>query len=288
MIFKKVALISKPNDSDVAETLGAVIGYLSKNKLNITVDAAASSMIDTSGCNVAEIQDIKEDTDLAIIVGGDGTLLAAAQHLAPLGIPICGINRGRLGFLVDISPKEITAALDGILNGKFTLEERIALQAKVERDGKTVSQNNSYNDVVVHCRDAVRLIELHNKIDGAPLNTLSADGLIVATPTCSTAYALSCGGPIIQPTLDSLVLVPISPHILSNRPIVVNAKNEIEIMVSKNSRADAVVSFDGHIHFPLELGDKVTIRKDSAKLKLAQPLGHDYLDILRKKLSWSI
>jgi len=220
------------------------------------------------------------------VVGGDGTLLNAARSLAEPGVAVLGVNLGRLGFLVDVSPEEMTQQLDQILAGKFIEEERTLLHASVVRDGQLLTESAALNDVIVHKRDIARMIELDTFIDGHFLNTNRSDGLIVATPTGSTAYALSGGGPIIHPKLAAISLVPICPHTLSNRPIVVDDTSIIEIILHEDT-LEATISCDGQVSQPLQSGDRVTVRKHAHTLRLLHPQEHDYFTILRKKLRWS-
>jgi NAD+ kinase len=229
---------------------------------------------------------IKSKCDIAFIIGGDGTLLSSAQDLSKADIPLCGINRGRLGFLVDVSPDHIEENLESILSDNYSVDERISLIGAVLRNGKEIAKNISFNDVVIHSKDAVRMIEMDTKLNGEKLYTVNADGLVVSTPTGSTAYSLSCGGPILEPTMEALVIVPICPHLLSNRPIVVNMDSTIEIKLSEKSQTNASVTFDGQINVPIEPNDIIKISKGEITLKLIQPPGISFLSILREKLGW--
>ena len=229
---------------------------------------------------------MKSKCDIAFIIGGDGTLLRSAQYLSKANIPICGINRGRLGFLVDISPDHIEENLESILSDSYSVDERISLVGTVIRNGKEISKNISFNDVVIHSKDAVRMIEMDTVLDGKKLYTVNADGLVVSTPTGSTAYSLSCGGPILQPSMEALVMVPICPHLLSNRPIVISMNSIIEIKLSDKSQTNASVTFDGQINVPIEANDTIKITKGQVTLKLIQPPGINFLSILREKLGW--
>ena len=224
--------------------------------------------------------------DLAIVVGGDGTLLNAARSLADTGCAVLGVNLGRLGFLVDVSPDEMDMQIDRILGGNFIEEPRTLLHAAVTRDGEPVDESTALNDVIVHKKDIARMIELDTWIDGHFLNRNRSDGLIVATPTGSTAYALSGGGPILHPDLDAITLVPICPHTLSNRPIVINHDSCIEIVIHE-AALQAQISCDGQVTLTLDPGDRVTVRRHDHDLRLIHPPGHDYFDVLRRKLRWS-
>ena len=218
------------------------------------------------------------------IVGGDGTLLNAARNLIDFNVPILGINLGRLGFLVDISPDDLVQRLDDIFAGKYEEEHRILLNAVVHhKDGRT-SESNAFNDVVVHKWGVARMVETETYINGKLLSSMRADGLIVSTPTGSTAYALSGGGPILQPDLDAMVLVPICPHTMSFRPIVIDGESKIEIMVKDTAKAQ--LTCDGQINFGLASGDKVLIQRKDQVVRLIHPCKHDHYEILRAKLRW--
>ena len=283
-IFKNIAIISKTNDDSVKDSLDAVIKYLDKKNIRYFLDKNSCKLLNNS--EPTNIKVIKDKCDIAFIIGGDGTLLRASQYLAKASIPICGINRGRLGFLVDISPNHIQENLDYIFKGNFSVDERISLEGTVIRNGKEISKNISFNDVVIHSRNAARMIEMDTMLDGEKLYTVSADGLVVSTPTGSTAYSLSSGGPILQPTMEALVLVPICPHLLSNRPIVINMNSVVEIKLADKSNTNASVTFDGQINIPIEANDTIRISKSKILLKLIQPPNISFLSILREKLGW--
>ncbi|MEN8131651.1 MAG: NAD(+) kinase [Pseudomonadota bacterium] len=285
--FSTIGLITKPGDVRLTDTVHSLVNYLRSKSLDIIVDQGAAILLQDPGLVGQTRQDMARHCDLIIVVGGDGTLLHAARSLVSSQIPMLGINRGRLGFLVDVSPDDIAAALDGILAGQYKEEYRFLLHAEVVRDGMVIAQSEAFNDVVVHVRNVVRMIELDTYVDGRYLNTQRADGLIVATPTGSTAYALSGGGPILHPSLNAIVLVPVCPHTLSNRPIVVDAESRIEIKVCERNNPPARVSFDGQANVKLLPKDCIKIRRQSHLLRLIQPIDHDYFEILRAKLRWS-
>ena len=194
---------------------------------------------------------------------------------------------GHLGFLAEISPLEIEKQLNQIFAGSFIEERRFVLQASLVREDKTISTSYAVNDVVVHALQMVRMIELETRVNSQHLNTLRADGYIVATPTGSTAYALSGGGPILHPNLGAIVLVPICPHTLSNRPIVVDANSQVEICLATQNRYTALASIDGQINMDFMPGDTLAIKKGKKALQLIQPKHYDYFEVLREKLRWS-
>jgi NAD+ kinase len=284
--FKRVGLIGKAADRNVANTLRALIDFLEPHKARILLDAGVADMVPGGSYNVVDRNLLAMKCDLAIVVGGDGTLLNAARSLAEPGVAVLGVNLGRLGFLVDVSPEDMTRQLAQIFAGDYTQEERTLLHASVTREGQPIDDSSALNDVTIHKKDIARMIELDTWINGHFLNTNRSDGLIVATPTGSTAYALSGGGPILHPGLEAITLVPICPHTLSNRPIVVNDDSRIEIVIHEGT-LQAQISCDGQVNLTLDPGDRVTVRKHDHSLRLIHPPGHDYFDILRRKLRWS-
>lgn len=284
--FTRVGLIGKANDYQVGLTLQTLADYLDRRRVDYLLDEDIAALVSCPGRRVVERTALASQCDLAIVVGGDGTLLNAARSLAEPGVSVLGVNLGRLGFLVDVSPEEMTVQLDRILAGEYLREERTLLHASMSRGDTLLSESTALNDVIVHKRDIARMIELDTWIDGHFLNTTRSDGLIVCTPTGSTAYALSGGGPVLRPKLNAIALVPICPHTLSNRPIVVDDDAVIEIVLHEGT-LEATVSCDGQISQPLEAGDHVRVQKHAHTLRLLHPPGHDYFDMLRRKLRWS-
>ncbi len=227
-----------------------------------------------------------EGTDLGIVLGGDGTLLAVARILATLDIPLLCINLGRLGFLADISPAETFDVLPTILRGEFCAEERLLLDVELHRGGQVLGAAIALNEVALHKWDSLKMIEFETRAGGRLLNRQRADGQIVATPTGSTAYALSAGGPILYPDLRALVVVPICQHTMAIRPMVLGAAQPLEIELTNDSWSKARVVCDGQQSLPLEIGDRVLIRARERPLCLIHPAGYDYFDLLRTKLHW--
>jgi NAD+ kinase len=284
--FTRVGLIGKDNDHQVAQTLQTLANHLALRKREILLDADIAPLLNGSNYRVAERAALAAECDLAIVVGGDGTLLNAARSLAETEVAVLGVNLGRLGFLVDVSPEDMTGQLDHILDGQYTQEQRTLLHARMTRGDELLSESTALNDVIVHKRDIARMIELDTWIDGHFLNTNRSDGLIITTPTGSTAYALSGGGPVLHPDLNAIALVPICPHTLSNRPIVISDRAVIEIVLHAGT-LEATVSCDGQVSQPLQAGDHVLVRKHAHTLRLLHPPGHDYFAVLRRKLRWS-
>ena len=285
--FSKIGIVSKPDDQQIAGTVRSLYQYLVDRSLDICADTVSVQLINDSSISPSSLKDIAKNCDLAIVVGGDGTLLHAAHSLIRDDIALLGINLGHLGFLVEISPHEIEKRLDQILTGNYIEEQRFVLQASLVRDEKTINTSIAVNDVVVHAMQMVRMIEIETRVNEHHLNTLRADGYIVATPTGSTAYALSGGGPILNPNIDAIVLVPICPHTLSNRPIVINADSQVEIFLPRQNRYTALASIDGQINMDFAPGDRLKIEKSQFTLRLIQPENYNYFDVLREKLRWS-
>ena len=284
--FQSVGLIGKYGDQTVGDTLTTLAAYLKTRDLTVMLDAATAEVWPDHGLETVSRETLGERSDLAVVVGGDGTLLNAARSLAPHNTAILGINQGRLGFLTDISPAEMEQRLDEIFSGQYEEEDRFMLRCSIVRDGEHISESEAFNDVVIHKWDVARMIELDTYVNGRFVYTLRSDGLIVSSPTGSTAYALSGGGPILEPSLNATVLVPICPHTMSNRPIVVHGDSEVELVVKGTPLSHAQVTCDGQINLGLVHGDRIHIRKAAHMVRLIHPVGHDHFHILREKLNW--
>ncbi len=287
--FSTIGIFSKAEATTVGKSLHTLHQFLQQQSLNIMTSAHPAAIL---GCPACPDTDIAQQADLAIVVGGDGTLLQAGRLLAAHDLPIVGINLGRVGFLVDVLPEEMIQQLSLVLAGHFVEEQRGLLQASAFRGEQLLGKGSALNDVVLHSRNAVRMIEFTTHIDGNFVIKQRADGLVVATATGSTAYALSSGGPILHPSLDANVLVPICPHTLSNRPLVINSQSQIEISLCSerghlvDSPVDSSISFDGHNDIELVSGDRVSIQAGQKKMRLLHPKSYDYYQILRSKLHW--
>ncbi|MGB5309357.1 MAG: NAD(+)/NADH kinase [Arenicellales bacterium] len=272
LIFKTVAVFSRHNDPAAKEV----------------ADQLEDCLL-TLGCEVKRLKNEdagNADADLAIVVGGDGTLLHIAREIAPHNIPLAGINLGRLGFLVDIPREEMETILREILHGSYQKEERILLSASLNRDGECIHRAEALNDVVVSKGELARLIEFETLVDGTHVNTARADGIIVASPTGSTAYALSANGPILAPELEAITLVPICPHTLSFRPLVIDSRSNVRIRLLDSGQDNSYVSFDGQSAVRLQDGDIVDIKMAEHRVKLLRPVNHSHFDVLRAKLGW--
>ncbi len=285
--FERIALIAKIGDSHVADTLFRLADDLSGRGLTVVLDRSAADYFNRPTHAVVERDRLAGRCDLGIVVGGDGTLLHVARSLSDTDIPVLGVNLGRLGFLANVSPDETRQRLTEILSGDYQEEHRTLLHATQLRDGRVVNESAALNDVVVHKGDIARMIEIETRIDGCFLHSLRADGLIISTPTGSTAYALSGGGPILHPTLSAIVLVPICPHTLTNRPIVIDDRATIDIAVCGATQVQAQITCDGQVNFGLEPGDRIEIRRKQRGLRLLHPAGHDHFQVMRRKLRWA-
>jgi NAD+ kinase len=284
--FRTIALIGKPDAERIADTLLAIYGYLHEAGYEVLVELGCAEWLPNAP-NLCTMSELAQRADVAVVIGGDGTLLAAARNLYQHDIPLIGINLGRLGFLVDILPDRAIIRLQEILGGKHRAEQRFPLIARIVRNRETIFQGTAVNEVVVHSWSATSMIEIETAINGIFLNTQRSDGLIVSTPTGSTAYALSAGGPILYPTLDAMVLAPINPHTLSNRPIVIDGDSVVEIAFRPNKQFRAQVVCD-NIPFPeVSIEDRIEVRKADRPFRIFHPADYDFFAILRLKLNWS-
>lgn len=283
--FKTIALIGKYKSPEIAEPLLRLADYLARRGVRLLLDPLTASHVGTTSHQVLPLDEVGRAADLAIVIGGDGTMLNIARTFAPCDVALIGINQGRLGFLTDLSMESMFETMGSILDGKFVTESRMLLQAEVVSAGNKVLEVLAFNDVSVNKGAEGSLIEIEVHIDGQFVYNLRSDGLIVASPTGSTAYALSSGGPILHPSLSVIGLVPVSPHTLSNRPIVVNGESVIDILIHK--AADARAHFDSHSHHELRERDRIIVRRSPHSIRLLHPLDHNYYHMLREKLHWS-
>ncbi len=282
---RSCALIGRFSDARVAETVNALLPHLRSRGVQVLVSDAAPG-IDAAGVVRLPETALGERADLVIAVGGDGTLLYAARLVARHGVPLLGVNRGRLGFLTDIMPQDMVPSVDAALRGELPSDERPLLAAQLQATDGSIAQSLALNDVVMQKHDTGRTLDFETRIDQRYVNTHDGDGIIVATATGSTAYALSCGGPIIEPHLDALVIAPICAHTLSDRPIVVSSRSVIEVVLLERPDTHANVSCDGMRLGVLAPGDRLEVRPARERVTLLHPIGHDYYKLLRSKLHW--
>ncbi len=283
--FQTIAIIGKQKSPEVAEPMLRLGDFLAARGLRVVVDGLAAEYLKDHSFTALSLDEIARTVDLAIVIGGDGTMLNIARTLAPHGVPLVGVNQGRLGFLTDLTPGNMEVEISAMLEGKYLTEQRLLLLARVLRKDREIYSGLAFNEVVVHRGNISSMVEFEVRIDGEYLYNQRADGLIISTPTGSTAYAMSAGGAIIHPGLDVLELVPVSPHSLSNRPIVVRGSSEIELLMHRTG--DICVRYDSHTNIDLQLHDKIVVSRFDKPVLLLHPQGHSYYHTLREKLLWN-
>lgn len=282
--YKTIGIISRPRRSNLGEIVPYLRIWLEDRGVSTLIDTETANSLNWGEPGKTRHQ-IAQETDLLLVLGGDGTLLAAAREAAPRGIPLLPVNLGGLGFLTSFTLVELYPALEDVLAGRAGIDERVLLLVERKHDGNTLTQQRVLNEAVVHKGTLARMIELELYIDEGFVCRYRADGLIVATPTGSTAYSMSAGGPIVHPAVESILITPICPHTLSDRPVVVPDSSKIELRMAENS--DSVfLTLDGQTGVPLQAGDRVRITRASERLKLIHPMNKTYFEILRNKLKW--
>ena len=286
-MFQTIGLVCKHDDARVPQTVRALVEVLRGFQVNVL----ASTKSDNVGLQI-DLESVAEEQlgelcDLIIVVGGDGTFLRVARTLEAPRARLLGINLGRLGFLTDLAPADMEAQLGPILSGEFDEDLRFLLDMRIRRNGRERAALRALNEIVVHKHNIARLIHFETYVDSQLVNSQRSDGLIVATPTGSTAYALSGGGPILHPNLDAIVLVPICPHTLSSRPLVIDSDSRIEIIIRDPHNNGAELTGDGQDPITLGDRDRVIIRRKPEPLHLIHPKGHDHFAVLRAKLHWA-
>lgn len=282
--FSSIALFGKTGSAEVVESLMVLLAHLQARGLSVLVDENIAADLGMAA-SAASIEAIARHADVAVVLGGDGTLLNAARWLAAHAVPLVGINQGRLGFMTDIARADMLTAVDQLLAGEFSADQRTLLDAQVWRDGSCVFSAVALNDVVVNKGDLGRMIEIDVRVDDEFLYVLRADGIIAATPTGSTAYALSANGPILQPGVPGFALVPLCPHALTYRPITLADSCRIQMRLLAPHAAR--VHCDGQSHFDLQAGDVVQVARSRHAVTLLHPPGYSYFAMLREKLHWS-
>lgn len=282
--FKTVALFGKQPSEAVAQTLLEIGQFLTMRGFTVLFEPSVAQAGGRTELAAADIARIGSQADLAVIVGGDGTMLGIARELAPHGVPLVGINFGRLGFITDIPLLRWPEALGAVLEGHFVAENRAILKARVSRDSRVIFESSAVNDVVISRSSRAGMIDVQVHVDGIYMYSQRADGLIVATPTGSTAYALSCNGPILHPSLEGIVLVPVAPQALSNRPIVLPATSVISMSVAEGR--ETRVNCDMQTFADLQLGDLLEVSRADYTCRFLHPSGYSYYATLRSKLHW--
>lgn len=285
--FKTIGLIGKPNHKGAALTLHRLYTFLQALGYEVLVEARVGAQVkEIKQDALIELVDLGKRCDLAIVIGGDGNMLGAARVLARFDVAVIGVNRGNLGFLTDLNPDGFEPSLEEVLRGEFIAESRFLLEVEVYRHAELKSANLAMNEAVLHADKVAHMIEFEAFIDHEFVFSQRSDGLIVSTPTGSTAYSLSGGGPILTPELNAVSLVPMFPHTLSSRPLVVDGDKEIRLKLSLENTDSLQVSCDSHVVLAVLPGDEVVIKKADKALRLIHPKSYSYYDVLREKLNW--
>lgn len=291
--LKRIGIVSLPDPQRAGPMLLEIIGWLSTRSFTIFLDTNTAQVVGETvraGFSVCRIDELPGVADIVLVLGGDGTLLRVARHIGHSGIIMLGVNLGSLGFLTDVTADDAVATLEQVINGRYTLDERMVLHATVKQYDGTIKQSSfALNDVVINSGPHSRLVNLSISVDGAWINTFLSDGLIISTPTGSTAYSLSAGGPIVHPKLHAILITPICPHILTNRPIVIPDDERIVVVVQEKgigNGSECLLCADGQVVTGLKPGDTVQVTKAAHTIKLIQPEGTDYYHVLRTKLKW--
>ncbi|HEV7395647.1 MAG TPA: NAD(+)/NADH kinase [Pyrinomonadaceae bacterium] len=287
--IKRVGIVVKPHQPEALGTLCGIVEWLNQRSIELVggPEIERERIEHATGCtvDVVEAEKLSASIDLMLVLGGDGTMIATARMLGDSEVPVLGVNYGGLGYLAEFRIEELYTALESILEGKYAVQKRVMLSVELLRGDEQVTQNRVLNDVVINKSALARIIEIEAHLNGQFVNAFRADGLIVSTPTGSTAYNLSAGGPVIYPSMNAVVITPICPFTLSNRPIVVPDESLIELrLITQNE--DVSLTLDGQVGFPLMPEDRVVIRKSRTAFNLVQPMNRNYFEVLRDKLRW--
>jgi NAD+ kinase len=287
--IKRIGIVLKPHQHDALKTICELTEWLSERGIEVVggPEIERERVEHQTGCSVKEVpaEKLAESVDLILVLGGDGTMIATARMIEDLEVPVLGINYGGLGYLTEFRIEELYSALESILAGNYRLDKRVMLRTLHQRGDEIVNRNRVLNDIVINKSALARIIEIETYLNDQFVNSFRADGLIVSTPTGSTAYNLSAGGPVIFPSMNAIVITPICPFTLSNRPIVVPDDAVIELRL-KTDQEDVALTLDGQVGFPLKIGDRVVIQKSRTTFNLIQPSNRNYFDVLRDKLRW--
>jgi len=287
--IKRIGVVVKPHQPDALDTLCRLTEWLNQKGIQLVGQAeiAHEQIEQQTGCAVKIVPDdqLASSVDLILVLGGDGTMIATARMIGDAEVPVMGVNYGGLGYLAEFPIEELFAALDSILSGQYKVQKRVMLAIELWRGEELITRNRVLNDVVVNKSALARIIEIEAYLDSQFVNLFRADGLIVATPTGSTAYNLSAGGPVLYPSMNAVVITPICPFTLSNRPIVVPDESVIEVRLITDNE-EVALTLDGQVGFPLKARDRIVIRKSRTTFNLVQPPNRNYFDVLRDKLRW--
>jgi len=287
--IKRIGIVLKPHQPEALKTICELAVWLAERDITMVggPQIERERIEHQTGCSVEEVdpEKLAGEVDLMLVLGGDGTMIATARMIVDREIPVLGVNYGGLGYLTEFRIEELFSALEAILAGNYRLDRRVMLSVQLRRDDNPQMTNRVLNDVVINKSALARIIEIEAYLNGQFVNAFRADGLIVSTPTGSTAYNLSAGGPVIFPSMNAVVITPICPFTLSNRPIVVPDDAEIELIL-KTGKEEVALTLDGQVGFPLEVADRVVIKKSRTTFNLIQPSNRNYFDVLRDKLRW--
>ena len=287
--IKRIGIVLKPHQPDALKTMCELATWLGKRNIQLVggAEIERDRIAQETGCAVAEVEsgELAANADLILVLGGDGTMIATARMMGDTEVPVLGVNYGGLGYLAEFRIEELYSALESILAGNYRLDRRVMLDVELQRGAQQVTHNRVLNDIVINKSALARIIEIEAYLNRQFVNSFRADGLIVSTPTGSTAYNLSAGGPVIFPSMNAVVITPICPFTLSNRPIVVPDDAVIELCL-KTEREEVALTLDGQVGFPLEVEDRVIIRKSQTTFNIVQPTNRNYFEVLRDKLRW--
>ena len=284
--FSSIGLLGRIFNDQTKRSAERLINILQKRGIRILALDTMLDWLNREDIESCDENSLGQESDLVIVIGGDGTMLGAARSMIEHRTPVLGVNRGRLGFLTDIMPHEIEEKVSEVLDGQYITESRFLLDMSIKRQGKILNSGDALNDVVLHPGRYIRMIDFELYIDGQFVYSQSSDGLIVSTPTGSTAYALSGGGPLMYPSMDAIVLVPLNPHTLSSRPIVVSGDSQIKLLVGSDMSSSLNVTCDGQTSELVKAGDEINITKKPTRLELIHPTDHNYYETCRTKLGW--
>ena len=287
--IKRIGIVLKPHQQDALKTLCELATWLTARGISVLggPEIERNRIEEKTGCAVQEVEPEKlaASVDLVLVLGGDGTMIAAARMMGETEVPVLGVNYGGLGYLAEFRIEELYTALESILAGNYRLDRRVMLDVELQRGAEQVTRNRVLNDIVINKSALARIIEIEAYLNRQFVNSFRADGLIVSTPTGSTAYNLSAGGPVIFPSMNAVVITPICPFTLSNRPIVVPDDAVIELCL-KTEQEEVALTLDGQVGFPLQVEDRVIIRKSQTTFNIVQPTNRNYFEVLRDKLRW--
>ncbi len=284
--FQNVGVVARLPHPEVIDSVRRLIEFLQADGRIVYAETVTARLLNDTSIKTISRSTVEGTVDIVIVVGGDGSMLGAARALAGVNVPLLGLNRGRLGFLTDIPPENMEDGIGRVLAGEYCSTFRFLMDMSITRDNTVLSQGLALNDVVLHPGKSVRMMEFELSIDGQFVYSQRSDGLIISSPTGSTAYALSAGGPIVHPELNAIVLVPMNAHTLSSRPIVVSGDSHLRILVGQRNELHPRVTCDGQVEYPTEPGDIIEVRRKERPIQLIHPLDHNFYATCRNKLGW--